>query len=500
MCKLYYRMRLPAVPEKIQLFASGFLPDPFIERGLKSMKHRRYSVSFVAALFAIAAGGMSVPCFSASAEDEISVDEPAVEAYFAAGDEAVPVDHSESVFMQMSAAAEPAAAAAFNPTLHSAWVDGEKVARSSFYSKCCAVLLNHTLYAVGDGKAQVVANDVADYSHFTKLNEQGVSVSADALLKTNGSLYVNGELQKNSYGIVSLHDEFGAAPGNKLYSIMPYKNKFYVSQAVDNFERFLPDQETPVLYYTPNNTICTIAVAYNNQTIRITRAETSIRSAVAQGDDLYIDYNKNLLQLIREPEIDVKMIASYVKSLEYIGVRDGYKLYRYVQTNNRSFEVLSGVPAEDSTTPIEQKAVKVLSTADGQETGKTVGCTIGRDRTLSGTYGSKSFSVTNAETVLGADLNGQSQCCLYFLRTDGSIWKYNFETKECAEIAAGAGTAVKGDINGDGGFDIADLTMLQKWIRNDDGSVPNWKCGDVNKDLLLDTVDFAMMKRMLLRK
>lgn len=464
------------------------------------MKHRRFSVFTVTAALAVIAGGMSMPCYSVSAEDVIPADVQGSEEFDAAADDLSEAAASDESYLQMEIMAEPAAVSAFNPTLHSAWVDGAKVSVSSYYSKCCAVLLDNTLYAVGDGVAKVVATDVADFSHFVKQDETGKNVSADALLKTNGTLFINGEQQKNSHGIKELHNEFGVADGNLLYTIMPYKTRFYVNQATDNFVRFLPDQETPYLYYTKNNSVYSVTVGYNNGTIHMTVSDMGIRSPIAMGDDFYIDYSKALLQLIREPAIEVRRINDYVKSIEYIGDRDGYKLYRYVQMNNRSYEVLSAVPAEDSSKPIEQKTVSVVSTATGQDTGKTVSCTIGRNRALSGTYGSKQFSVTNVETVLGADLNGQSQCCLYFLRTDGSIWKYNFETKECVEIAAGSGTAVKGDINGDGGFDVADLTMLQKWIRNDNGSVPNWKCGDVNKDLLLDTVDFAMMKRMLLRK
>ena len=76
--------------------------------------------------------------------------------------------------------------------------------------------------------------------------------------------------------------------------------------------------------------------------------------------------------------------------------------------------------------------------------------------------------------MLNADIVS-NQVCLYFMRTDGSIWMYNFETKACTELNAGSGSGVKGDVNSDGKFDVSDLKLMQHWVSSEDGSIPNWK-------------------------
>lgn len=60
---------------------------------------------------------------------------------------------------------------------------------------------------------------------------------------------------------------------------------------------------------------------------------------------------------------------------------------------------------------------------------------------------------------------------------------------------------IKGDINADGSFDIADVVMFQKWLL----AVPNtklnnWKAADLCKDDRLDVFDLVLMKRLLLVK
>ncbi|MBR2284612.1 MAG: glycoside hydrolase [Ruminococcus sp.] len=58
--------------------------------------------------------------------------------------------------------------------------------------------------------------------------------------------------------------------------------------------------------------------------------------------------------------------------------------------------------------------------------------------------------------------------------------------------------SVKGDINSDGKFNVADMVLLQRWLL----AVPNariadWKAGDLCEDSRLDTFDLAAMRGML---
>lgn len=54
---------------------------------------------------------------------------------------------------------------------------------------------------------------------------------------------------------------------------------------------------------------------------------------------------------------------------------------------------------------------------------------------------------------------------------------------------------VKGDVNNNGEFDIADLVTMQNWILCN-GDLPNWKAGDLNNDKRIDVFDFCLMRQL----
>lgn len=56
---------------------------------------------------------------------------------------------------------------------------------------------------------------------------------------------------------------------------------------------------------------------------------------------------------------------------------------------------------------------------------------------------------------------------------------------------------IKGDVNADGVFDMLDLTMLQHYI-NRSGDLTDWHAGDLSEDGLINSVDLALMKKMLI--
>ncbi len=58
---------------------------------------------------------------------------------------------------------------------------------------------------------------------------------------------------------------------------------------------------------------------------------------------------------------------------------------------------------------------------------------------------------------------------------------------------------LKGDVNSDGEFTIADLVMLQKYLLST-SDITNWQAGDLYEDGILDVFDFCEMKKEFLNK
>ena len=64
--------------------------------------------------------------------------------------------------------------------------------------------------------------------------------------------------------------------------------------------------------------------------------------------------------------------------------------------------------------------------------------------------------------------------------------------------ARAAGFRLRGDVNADGVFDIADAVLLQKWLLAVPDTHPaDWQAADLSGDDRLDGTDFCLMKRAL---
>lgn len=60
---------------------------------------------------------------------------------------------------------------------------------------------------------------------------------------------------------------------------------------------------------------------------------------------------------------------------------------------------------------------------------------------------------------------------------------------------------IKGDVNADDAFTIADVVLMQKWIlTSSDVKLTNAKAGDILQDNILNIFDLCMMKQMILNK
>ncbi len=61
-----------------------------------------------------------------------------------------------------------------------------------------------------------------------------------------------------------------------------------------------------------------------------------------------------------------------------------------------------------------------------------------------------------------------------------------------------ASTGVKGDVNADGEFTVADLVMMKNWLLGD-GKLTDWKAGDLCEDEIIDVFDLVRMRQEILK-
>ena len=73
--------------------------------------------------------------------------------------------------------------------------------------------------------------------------------------------------------------------------------------------------------------------------------------------------------------------------------------------------------------------------------------------------------------------------------------KHNFSFKEIEDISV----SIKGDVNGDGEFSIADVVLLQKWLLAvPETELVDWKAADLCQDDKVDVFDLCLMRKALI--
>lgn len=88
--------------------------------------------------------------------------------------------------------------------------------------------------------------------------------------------------------------------------------------------------------------------------------------------------------------------------------------------------------------------------------------------------------------------------------TETEIMKKNYQSEyvitldELPDFSTYLTNEVKGDVNGDGKFNVSDVVLLQKWLLAvPDTRLVNWKAADLCEDERLDVFDLCLMKQQL---
>lgn len=86
------------------------------------------------------------------------------------------------------------------------------------------------------------------------------------------------------------------------------------------------------------------------------------------------------------------------------------------------------------------------------------------------------------------------------LTKDWDFEKYNTDPSVMDNVTvhfkATVGSDVKGDVNADGVFNVADVVMMQRWLLGK-GRLVNWEAGDLCQDNIINVFDLCIMKRMM---
>jgi hypothetical protein len=192
----------------------------------------------------------------------------------------------------------------------------------------------------------------------------------------------------------------------------------------------------------------------------------------------------------------------------------GYRTDLYITSDGKAYEASSKKEVEmypDPTCPTElpynQKGCFYIHEYDskyGDNSDLLINWFITDDDILTIDLAGRHFAISDVARVIDAEyVKYQDKGYAWFIRKDGSVWRYCFETGEAVQMSPldYMPEIVHYDVNLDGAFNIADVVTLQKWLLGaPDAKLADFDAADICRDFNIDVFDLIMMKKALVAK
>lgn len=409
---------------------------------------------------------------------------------------------------------------AYNPSLHNTAITNFEMGYSNYYNPDSETgnsgqlaLVNETLYSICGSEVKAVETDVADYEYVYKRNYSGSYNYADMVLKTDGTLLLNGESIMNT-PVRAMYDGYILAENGNIYTIVPKGDGFITATVATDSKEWV--ENCSPLYITQTGHLKYYSYKLTGDgKVSVFTGNTNIGtpvSAYKAGSTCYVvDGAHTLYELDFSDTFTKTKLADNAVS---VGISEDYQRIEYVTTEGTT-ELIHNTGAAGSgylSTAGKNLVIKAgtfyirqYQDRGIEESDALFSYYIDNSHTMSLSFLGNYCGLTNVESEICATYDtAQEHGYVYFLRTDGSIWQYNLDTQQWQETIAGTTPIVvpekvKGDVNADGLFNVSDVVLLQKWLLTEPNTeLKDWKAADFFNDNILDVFDLCVMKSELL--
>lgn len=386
---------------------------------------------------------------------------------------------------------------------------------STFYSSADKVILkDSTLYKLKGGKSEVIAENTVSFDRDYTYDETGEFITIETILYKDGTVEVNGEKVIGTDGLhfKTIGRGMCITDSNDVYSIHRVKGQYVAELIYNGFSRFL--ENSSMNFISDTGELVQIELKKNEKTtIGYQAFATGIMNVTDSYNSYFIDENKVLWEVVRR--VGGKPSAKKcAEDVVFVGYRhySGGNVYGCVHITSDGTAYIAGtsskVTLSDDNINSDYKTAgrfilefDYIGSAGGYISPEhEYNYHLTNDNVLCLEYGGNKTAFADVDSYIAARKDDNGSVYAYFMTTDGTIWNYSFEKQECINVT-GESTceSVKGDINSDGIFSVADLIMMQKYILGS-GDLFDWNAGDLYKDDRIDVFDLVMMRKTLIEQ
>ncbi len=362
------------------------------------------------------------------------------------------------------------------------------------------MLQNGTLYGIEDDMVIVCEENVKDFQYEYTRRGYDESFAVDMLIKEDGTLYLN-QTAVEDIKFRELENGCLISEDNGIYIVYPLNGEPVLYKIADDFNKF--PYATEHLYLNLSGELIWFGVAFDDEGNAIPTVEkTGIVNPVYIEEEYFIDEN-NVLWIVRgTSSLYVKKVAENVAEVGSYINEDGAVEDGYVTSDGKIYAVDDGAELVSVEKYNSQKSYldfHCLKYSVYDDSDDNIYCFITADGTLTVKRWEQHFAISDVDKILCLEYDSETELgYLYFVRTDGSIWQYCMESQQVKEMASPiASDKIRGDVNADGNFTVADLVMLQNYLVRR-GEVTDWNVGDLCKDNHLDVFDLVAMRKELI--
>ncbi len=388
-------------------------------------------------------------------------------------------------------------------------ITAPRVFDSVYYGRNHVVLDSGVLYGIKTDTLYKAEEQIMDFSRTYEKNASGEYIYTDMALQYDGTLLLNGEPVPDLRFESLLKDTALTADG-VLYVIYPKGDKAEPLKVGDHCKEVLPGAYA--FYLSDTGELIRYRVNSSAVQNRVITQKTGIMNPVRYEDNLFLA-DGVLWQCSGFGTFTQKQIAKNVVKVAYLPTSLGYstKVYQtadgkyYTVYDSKEVEIpaATGAPAVQYATGFRDSGCFYIHEYDAiynNNSDLLINWFITDQDILTIDLAGHHFAISDAAQVIGAEYDAeQKKGYAWFIRRDGTVWRYCFETKEAVCMSADRPKAVTGDANGDGSLTIADAVLLQKWLTCvPDTQLADWTAADLNGNQKLDADDLTLMKRLLL--